>query len=264
MAFFGHYRRGGAGGDGDRGLRHRPRCDRDDGSARDPGDGGSHERRLPARCGRGTDRRAGRARRWSAARGSTRSSPSARPPGRSKCAWPATRSSGSLLAGPAGAAFGAMARISTTYYVQDSVLPRTRLPEVLPPDRRAVRLEYGMQVANVFHAGDGNLHPLVCYDGVGPRRGGKGGGAGGTDRKGVRRRRRIHHRRARGWRGQEALHAVDVLRAGSRRLSAAPLLLRPGRPRQPGQGDADAEALRRGAGALPEHPLERDGVAERM
>ena len=62
------------------------------------------------------------------------------------------------------AAFGAMGRISTTYYVQDSVLPRTRLPEVL---RLIDELseEYGMQVANVFHAGDGNLHPLVCYDG---------------------------------------------------------------------------------------------------
>jgi glycolate dehydrogenase FAD-linked subunit len=63
------------------------------------------------------------------------------------------------------AAFGAMGRITPTYYVQDSVLPRTRLPEVL---RRIDELsaEYGMKVANVFHAGDGNLHPLVCYDGT--------------------------------------------------------------------------------------------------
>jgi glycolate dehydrogenase FAD-linked subunit len=65
------------------------------------------------------------------------------------------------------AAFGAMGRISTTYYVQDSVLPRTRLPEIL---RRIDELssDYGMKVANVFHAGDGNLHPLVCYDGKQP------------------------------------------------------------------------------------------------
>jgi glycolate oxidase len=62
------------------------------------------------------------------------------------------------------AAFGAMGRISTTYYVQDSVLPRTRLPEVLRLIDE-LSAEYGMQVANVFHAGDGNLHPLVCYDG---------------------------------------------------------------------------------------------------
>jgi glycolate oxidase len=62
------------------------------------------------------------------------------------------------------AAFGAMGRISTTYYVQDSVLPRTRLPEVLRLIDE-LSAEYGMQIANVFHAGDGNLHPLVCYDG---------------------------------------------------------------------------------------------------
>jgi len=61
------------------------------------------------------------------------------------------------------AAFAAMGRIAPAYYVQDGVIPRTRLTEVL---RRIDDLsqEYGLQVANVFHAGDGNLHPLVCYD----------------------------------------------------------------------------------------------------
>jgi glycolate oxidase len=61
------------------------------------------------------------------------------------------------------AAFAAMGRVAPAYYVQDGVIPRTRLPEVL---RRIDELsaEYGLQVANVFHAGDGNLHPLVCYD----------------------------------------------------------------------------------------------------
>jgi glycolate oxidase len=60
-------------------------------------------------------------------------------------------------------AFAAMGRISSSYYVQDGVVPRTRLPEVL---RRIAELagEYGLRVANVFHAGDGNLHPLVLYD----------------------------------------------------------------------------------------------------
>jgi glycolate oxidase len=61
------------------------------------------------------------------------------------------------------AAFAAMGRIAPAYYVQDGVIPRTRLSEVL---KRIDELsaEYGLQVANVFHAGDGNLHPLVCYD----------------------------------------------------------------------------------------------------
>jgi glycolate oxidase len=61
------------------------------------------------------------------------------------------------------AAFPAMGRLSPQYFVQDGVLPRTKLPEVL---RRIRELgeESGLRIANVFHAGDGNLHPLVCYD----------------------------------------------------------------------------------------------------
>ncbi len=62
------------------------------------------------------------------------------------------------------AAFAAMGRVSPNYYVQDGVVPRTRLPEVL---RRidGLSAEHGLRVGNVFHAGDGNLHPLVLYDG---------------------------------------------------------------------------------------------------
>jgi glycolate oxidase len=61
------------------------------------------------------------------------------------------------------AAFAAMGRVSPSYYVQDGVVPRTKLPEVL---RRIRDLEMrsGLRIGNVFHAGDGNLHPLICYD----------------------------------------------------------------------------------------------------
>jgi glycolate oxidase len=62
------------------------------------------------------------------------------------------------------AAFAAMGRISPDYYVQDGVVPRTKLPSVL----RAIEelsQQHGLRVGNVFHAGDGNLHPLVLYDG---------------------------------------------------------------------------------------------------
>ncbi len=61
-------------------------------------------------------------------------------------------------------AFPAAGRLSSHYFVQDGVIPRTRLPEVLGRIEELGR-EYGLRVANVFHAGDGNLHPLVCYDG---------------------------------------------------------------------------------------------------
>ena len=65
------------------------------------------------------------------------------------------------------AAFAAMGRIAPNYYVQDSVIPRTRLAEVLARIEE-LAAEYELRVANVFHAGDGNLHPLVCYDGKQP------------------------------------------------------------------------------------------------
>lgn len=61
------------------------------------------------------------------------------------------------------AAFAAMGRISPNYIVQDGVIPRTALPEVLR-EIAALSDHYGLRVANVFHAGDGNLHPLVLYD----------------------------------------------------------------------------------------------------
>ena len=61
------------------------------------------------------------------------------------------------------AAFAAMGRVSPNYYVQDGVVPRTKLPEVLGRIRDLERRS-GLPIGNVFHAGDGNLHPLICYD----------------------------------------------------------------------------------------------------
>ena len=61
------------------------------------------------------------------------------------------------------AAFAAMGKLSPDYYVQDGVIPRTRLPEVLQEIERLSQ-KHGYPVANVFHAGDGNLHPLILYN----------------------------------------------------------------------------------------------------
>ncbi|HEY8451734.1 MAG: FAD-linked oxidase C-terminal domain-containing protein [Micromonosporaceae bacterium] len=60
-------------------------------------------------------------------------------------------------------AFAAVGRISPAYLVQDGVVPRTALPQVLR-EIAELSAETGIRVANVFHAGDGNLHPLVLYD----------------------------------------------------------------------------------------------------
>ena len=61
------------------------------------------------------------------------------------------------------AAFPAVGRISPDYYCMDGTIPRAQLPRVLAR-MRELSATYGLRVANVFHAGDGNLHPLILYD----------------------------------------------------------------------------------------------------
>ena len=60
-------------------------------------------------------------------------------------------------------AFAAVGRIARNYLVQDGVIPRSKIAEVLQ-EIAALAAREGLRVANVFHAGDGNLHPLVLYD----------------------------------------------------------------------------------------------------
>jgi glycolate oxidase len=64
-------------------------------------------------------------------------------------------------------AFAAVGRISPSYMVEDGVIPRSEIARVLREIERMAQ-EVGLRVANVFHAGDGNLHPLVLYDGRNP------------------------------------------------------------------------------------------------
>jgi glycolate oxidase len=60
-------------------------------------------------------------------------------------------------------AFGAVGRLSPSYCTQDGVVPRTRLPEILAAiEDTAAR--HDLRIGNVFHAGDGNIHPIVLYD----------------------------------------------------------------------------------------------------
>jgi glycolate oxidase subunit GlcD len=64
-------------------------------------------------------------------------------------------------------AFGAIGRIAPDSMIQDAVVPRSRLPEVLA-DVFRIAAKYQLRIANVFHAGDGNLHPLICFDSRSP------------------------------------------------------------------------------------------------
>jgi glycolate oxidase len=60
-------------------------------------------------------------------------------------------------------AFGAMGRLSPSYYLVDTVVPRTQLPSILA-HVGDVASDFKLPIANVFHAGDGNLHPLILFD----------------------------------------------------------------------------------------------------
>ena len=60
-------------------------------------------------------------------------------------------------------AFGAIGRLSPSYCTQDGVVPRTKLPHILQRIR-AIGAKYDLRIVNVFHAGDGNLHPILLFD----------------------------------------------------------------------------------------------------
>ena len=60
-------------------------------------------------------------------------------------------------------AAGAVGRLTTAYLLQDAVVPRSKLPQIMR-EMVAIGERYRLRIANVFHAGDGNLHPMICYD----------------------------------------------------------------------------------------------------
>jgi glycolate oxidase len=60
-------------------------------------------------------------------------------------------------------AFGAVGRLAPSYCTQDGVVPRTKLPQMLREIQR-IGQKYDLRICNVFHAGDGNLHPIVLFD----------------------------------------------------------------------------------------------------
>jgi glycolate oxidase len=60
-------------------------------------------------------------------------------------------------------AAGAVGRLTASYLLQDAVVPRSKLPDIMQ-EMQVIAARHGVLIANVFHAGDGNLHPLICYD----------------------------------------------------------------------------------------------------
>ena len=159
------------------------------------------------------------------------------------------------------AAFPAVGRISPDYFCMDGTIPRKRLSEVLN-GMAELSKKHGLRVANVFHAGDGNLHPLILYDAnVGDEL-----DAGRRIRRGyfaaLRQSWRRAHRRAWGRHRKARPHAGHVFGGRPGAAAAPQMRLRRPRPAQSREGVSDAPCLRRagphacegGQAALPEIP----------
>src|SRR2546430_17246546 len=125
-----------------------------------------------------------------------------------------------------------MGLLSTHYYVQDGVIPRTLLPEVLERIDELSK-EYGMPVANVFHAGDGNLHPLVCYDGHTPGEAERAEELAGEIVLACVEAGGSITREHRGGPGKKGLKAKKVREARPRAVLQLRLSVRPAAPRTP-------------------------------
>ena len=139
-------------------------------------------------------------------------------------------------------AFGALGRLAPNYYTHDGVIPRTRLPEVLAEIARIAE-RHQVTIANVFHAGDGNLHPVVLYDerAAGRARAGEGGRRRASCELvivgGRRALGRARHRPR-----EDRLHGPAVRRGRPGRDAPAARRLQPARAVQPRQGDPRARA----------------------
>jgi glycolate oxidase len=160
-------------------------------------------------------------------------------------------------------AFAAMGRIARDYYVQDGVVPRTALPEVLAEIDQLSRA-HDLRVANVFHAGDGNLHPLVLYDASDP---------GQVERAAALARAILaaclsHGGSITGEHGVGADKAPDMVKMFSDDDLAVMQLLRcafdADRLSNPDKVFPTPRLCGEAPGPYREHPLERAGIAERL
>ena len=139
-------------------------------------------------------------------------------------------------------AFGAVARIAPDYYLHDAVVPRTKLVEVV---RKTYEISerYGLVTMNVFHAGDGNLHPLLVFDGREPGVWERVHAAGDEILARLHRRGRRALGRARDRHGEAGGDAALLHARRPRPPGRAARRVRSRRHRQPRQGAAAGEPL---------------------
>ncbi len=142
------------------------------------------------------------------------------------------------------AAFPAVGRISPDYYCMDGTIPRKRLGEVLKAIA-AMEKKYNLRCANVFHAGDGNLHPLIMFDANDPDSVRACRGVRLRDPRAVDRGRRHGDRRARRRRREDPPAVPAVRRRHARVVLRGQARLRSAGPAESGQGDSHPQPLRR-------------------
>ena len=147
------------------------------------------------------------------------------------------------------AAFAAMGKLSPDYYVQDGVIPRTQLPYVLQ-EIEALGQKHGYRVANVFHAGDGNLHPLILFNNNIPGQLEAVEELGGRHFEAVCQSGRQHFGGARHWGRQAVLHAGYVFPGGSGNDAVGAIELESARVGEPDQNLSDAAHLWRSRAAI--------------
>ncbi len=140
------------------------------------------------------------------------------------------------------AAFPAVGRISPDYFCMDGTIPRKALPHVLAR-LKDFETEFGLRVANVFHAGDGNLHPLILFDSNQPGEPRARGSIRRRHPEAVRAGGRRAHRRARRGRGEARPDDGAVHRERPRASGTAQVRVRSGGPAQPGEGVSGAASM---------------------
>ena len=171
--------------------------------------------------------------------GGARSSACCAPPAPARCASRPSEAERLRLWSGRKNAFPAAGRISPDYYCMDGTIPRKHVGRVLEAIE-AMEARYRLRCMNVFHAGDGNLHPVILFDANEPGSWERAERFGARDPRAVRGTRRHHHRRTRRGAGEDQLHVRAVLARRARRVLRGQGGLRSGRPAQSGQAHPDA------------------------
>jgi glycolate oxidase len=146
-------------------------------------------------------------------------------------------------------AFAALAEIVPDYYTIDGTIPRRCLPEVLDYVFELAK-EYGLTVGNVFHAGDGNIHPCIFYDSNKPGTPERSEELGRADPRALRRSGRHDHGRARRRCREAAPDVRAIPRAGDRRVPRREARVRSDGNLNPGKASRRSSAAPSGAACM--------------